>query len=349
MKPTAALLLLLAGCTASLAAPAPSVSEPASAVTRWVAARAPRDGVLLEAPARVLASPQSQSALSPPLRARVVTVRVIAGQTVKAGEPLIEVVMPEAVQAAGAWLAAQLRLDAHRSRLEHLGVLKAEGLARRAEVADTEVKIAEARADAQAARATLRSAGLDERAAEALLAGSGAVTLKSAVAGVVTRVDARPGETREPTGEPLLEITGAGAVQIEARLPSAPPAGARFVWRGAHGATPLELRSLAPRIDARDGTQLAWLSAADPSGLTGGATGRLRVLAGDEVAGALVPARAVVVSGERTVAAVRRANATHAVDVTVRASLGADVWVDGVSPGEEVAADAALALEEPPR
>ena len=159
-------------------APPPPPSEPSSS-TRWVRARPASEASLLEAPARVLAAPEAAAAVSPPLRARVLKVRVQAGQRVARDEPLLDVMMPELVQAAGAFSAAMLKIDAYSRRKAQLDALKVDGLVRSAELAEVEATLATVRADAQAARATLRAAGVSDRQAEGLLASDGAVSLKA--------------------------------------------------------------------------------------------------------------------------------------------------------------------------
>lgn len=331
--------LALAACARPVVeTPAPTPSEPSS-TTRWVRARPATEVSLLEAPARVLAAPEAAAAVSPPLRARVLKVRVRAGQTVAEGEPLLDVMMPELVQAAGAFSAATLKVDAYSKRRAQLEALKAEGLVRSAELAEVEATLATVRADAQAARATLRAAGISDRQAEGLLASDGAVSLRAPIGGLVTAVDAVPGEVREPTGHPFAELAGVGASHVEARLPGAFVEGAPFEFittSGAHVA--LVALSVSPRVEVRDGARLAWFKAAgDSAALYPGAPGRVRLMA--QPGWRAVPARAVVGHGEQTSVVIRKDQTPTAVPVKVVASSGAEAVVDGLPDGVEVAAE----------
>ena len=341
--------ILVLGLALSCAKPAveapPPPAEPSS-TTRWVRTRPASEASLLEAPARVLAAPEAAAAVSPPLRARVLKVRVQAGQAVALGEPLVDVMMPELVQAAGAFSAATLKLDAYSKRRIQLEALKADGLVRSAELAEVEATIATVRADAQAARATLRAAGVSDRQAEALLASDGAVSLKAPIAGLVTAVEAVPGEVREPTGHPFVELAGLGRSQVEARLPGAFVDGAEFEFITTSGVrVALKAISVSPRVEARDGARLAWFAAAENDDLLPGAPGRVRLIAGK--GWRAVPTRAVV--GHDTAARVfiRQGETPTHLPVRVVASSGAEAVVDGLPEGVEVAAEADLVATGP--
>lgn len=343
---SASLLLLAAtGCQK----PAPQAAAPvadadSSAATRWVRP-APAEGVaLFESPARVTSGPESQAAVGAPLPARVLEVRVQPGQTVAAGEVLAEVLMPEVVQAAGQLTAAGIRLETAARRKAQLDALKAEGLARSAELGEVEARLADARADAQSARATLRAAGVSDAQARALLEGSGSIPLKSPIAGMVTAVDARLGETRAPEGGPLFEIAGTGASRVEARLTLAPPPEAGFELVLPDGRrTALQLEALSPRVDPNDGTRQAWLLPEGDGALPPpGASVRVRVR--PPTSWRSVPARAVTMTPAGPTVVVRENGAVRAQVVKVLAASGAEVVVDGLGAAPEVAADAAQAM-----
>lgn len=318
----------------------PPPSEPSSS-TRWVRARPASEASLLEAPARVLAAPEAAAAVSPPLRARVLKVRIRAGQRVARDEPLLDVMMPELVQAAGAFSAAMLKIDAYSRRKAQLDALKVDGLVRSAELAEVDATLATVRADAQAARATLRAAGVSDRQAEGLLASDGAVSLKAPIAGLVTLVDAVPGEVRESTGRPFVELAGQGKCQVEARLPGAFVEGAQFEFITTSGVhVPLKAISVSPRVEARDGARLAWFSAAENDDLLPGAPGRVRLIA--EKSWRAVPTRSVVGHAEGARVVIRQGETPTRVPVRVVASSGAEAVVDGLPDGADVAADGDL-------
>lgn len=315
-------------------------TEPSS-TTRWVRTRPASAASLLEAPARVLAAPESAAAVSPPLRARVLKVRVQAGQSVARDEPLLDVMMPELVQAAGAFSAAMLKLEAYSKRKAQLDTLKADGLVRSIELAEVEATIATVRADAQSARATLRAAGVSDRQAEALLTTDGSISLRAPIAGLVTAVEAVPGEVREPTGHAFVELANNGKSQVEARLPGAFVEGAQFEFVTTSGVrVPLKALSVSPRVEARDGARLAWFSAAENDDLFPGAPGRVRLIA--DKGWRAVPTKAVVGHAEEAHVIIRQGETPTRVPVRVVASSGAETVVDGLAEDVDVAAEADL-------
>jgi multidrug efflux pump subunit AcrA (membrane-fusion protein) len=348
---------LLSGCTPKVqsasAPPAPPSGAPAagpatqphptSARTPWVKARSADGVALLEAPARVLGSPDGQAAVAPPFRARVTRILVRAGEQVTRGQAIAQVAMPDVIQAAGAFAAATTRLEAYLRRKEQLEALRKDGLVKLSDLLEAETRLAEARADQQTALGTLRAADLGATDVPRLLEGNGQVAIRSPIAGTVTEVRALLGETREPSGEPLARVAAGGETRVEARLAHAPPPGARFEFVTAGGEHhPLKPLGNAPVVDGRDGTTAAWFaptaSARLPSGLAGTLVVRL-----DEAAAA-VPARAVALDAGQAYVLLNGPAGPRRVPVEVLASSGADALVrGGIKPGDEVAADAALA------
>jgi cobalt-zinc-cadmium efflux system membrane fusion protein len=336
-RPTAA-----AGIAGAQTAANPGASP--SARTPWVRARTAQGVSILEAPALVLPAPESIAAVAPPFRARVTRVAVRAGEMVKKGQVVAEVVMPEVVQAAGAYAAASTRIEAYARRKQQLESLRAEGMVKLSDLLEAETKLAEARADQQAALATLRAAELNGGDAVKLLQGNGQVALRSPIAGVVSEVHASLGETREPSAEPLARIAAEGETRIEARLVHGPPDGARFELRLPDGTRmAVKLLGRAPVVDSRDGTTPAWLAPEDARRLPAGLAGRLAVLVDD--AAVAVPARAVALEDGKPHVIRNRNGVPEKVGVEVLATSGADALVrGGLAAGDEVAADASLAL-----
>ncbi|BDG10224.1 efflux RND transporter periplasmic adaptor subunit [Anaeromyxobacter paludicola] len=344
------LLALLLACKGAPSAPQPEPTAPAapSAATPWVKARTAEGLSLLEAPATVLPAPESSGNVVPPFRARVARVHVRAGEQVRKGQPVCDVIMPEVLQAAGTYAAASTRVQAYQRRRDQLESLKKEGLVRAADLLEVETRLAEAKADQQGALATLRVAGLEGADAARLLAGAGQLTLRSPIDGIVTEVKASLGETREAAGEPIARVAGEGEARVEARLARSLPAHARYELALATGERhPLALIGRAPVVDGRDGTALAWFSPPAAARLTPGLAGRLVVQLG-QGAGAAVPARAVALAPEGAYVVVNRGGAPARVAVQVLATSGADALVRGdLKAGDEVAADAALAEARP--
>jgi multidrug efflux pump subunit AcrA (membrane-fusion protein) len=280
--------------------------------------------------------------------ARVVRVLVRAGQHVEKGAPIVQVIMPQLVTAAGAYVAAHTRLEAYQARRDQLAKLRAEGLAKAAEIAEVETRLAEAKADQQSALATLRAGGVDPGDANSLVEGGGTATLRSPVAGTVFELDATPGELRDPGGRPFARIAGEGAPRIQARIAHALPDTARFEFvTPAIGATPVRLLSRAPVVDPRDATQPAWFEPLVPTKLPRGQTGRLRAILDEKSGAVAVPAAAVGLLSARSFVTVRAGEGERRVDVEVLATSGADALVRSprgeLNVGDEVAAEARAA------
>lgn len=332
---SAALLLALAACSPppKAAEPVPAPPAASSASTTWVAARTAKGSALLEAPARLIAPADAEAVLSTAFRARIVRLRAQVGDRVSHGSAILDVVMPELLEAAAAGTGAQGRIEAWEKRKAQLSKLDKEGLARLGDVVEAESQLADARAALEQARARLQAAGLSLRVARALLDDDGVLTLRSPVSGVVTELEARLGETRE-AGTTLARIVGAGTVKVEARLTRPPPEGAEFSFVGP-GGEPLaaRLQSAAPRVDPRDGTYAAWFSLDARRAAPAGTPGVLRVEPGGDAALLAVPASAIHLGGDGAVVFVRGTEGARAIPVDVLAASGAQSVIRPRSPG----------------
>lgn len=346
---TLALASALALAACSKRGPAPEEAPPApSARTPWVKARSSEGVPLLEAPAQVLPSPEGQAAVVPPYRARILKVLVRPGQRVARGQPLVEVVMPEVSTAAGAYAAATTRVDAYGRRKAQLDALKADGLVRLADVLEAETRLAEAAADQQSAAAALRTAQIEPAEAADIVSGRKPVLLKSPIAGMVVAVGVGVGDSRDPSGEPVVRVAGEGDSRVEARFArQVDPQFSAFAFVTSAGSMPLSFVAKAPVVDARDGTISVWLVPAAGTRLQPGLTGRVVVTLPGVVGASVVPARAVALSEGKAHVVARREGKAVSVPVEVIASSGAEALVIGVATDEEVAADAALAEVAP--
>ena len=344
------------GCGRKASAPAgsPDAASPETAETGgagsvrtpWVKAHNPEDIALLEAPAVVLTTPESNAGVSPPFRAQIVKVNVKPGESVKRGDPVVVVVMPDVVQAAGTYASAATRVAAYDRRAAQLELLKKEGMVRLTELLDVQTRLAEARADQQSALAMLRVAALGAEDAQRILAGNGQVALRSPIDGVVTQVKAAIGENRDAAGEPLVRVAGEGDPRVEARCARVLAADAHFELTLATGEHhPVKLVGQAPQVDPRDGTTLMWFSPIRAARLTQGQTGKIKIRLEEADRMAAVPARAVALGADGAYVVVNRGGRPARVGVEVVAASGSDALVRGaVNIGDEVAADAALAI-----
>jgi len=335
-------LLFVLACSSASPALEPMREEAPSSGTRWVHAEAVQGLGLLEAPARVLASPDGSAVVTAPAGARVLRVRVRPGEGVKEGDPLVDVLVPDVVHAAGALSSANLRLGAAEARRARLAPLVEQGLSRASELAELDATIATTRAEAQTARATLRAAGVSDQRASTLLAADGSIALRSPLTGMITAVDARSGEVREPAAGPLVEIAAPSVVQIEARMMATPPAGVQFEWLSTLGQLPITLRAISPRANAEDGSKLAWFDLpAESTALPAGAVGRVRTVS--KPGWVMVPIRALFLADGKTSVVVLSGEGTAQMPVHVVMQNGSEAVVEGLKAGARVAADASLA------
>ena len=351
---------LLAGCThrdaaattvAATAAP-PNVAKAEPLSSAWAQVRSAQGAELLEVPAQVLGKASNRADVMPAFRAQVVQVLVEPGQEVTANAAVAIVRMPEVVRAAGAYVAASLRLNAFKQRRDQLQTLRAEGLARLSDLAEVAASLSEASAAQREALSVLQGAGLSAGDAEALAEGGGKVTLRSPIAGVVTQVSASIGQLVEPGATPLLRIAGSGETRIEARLPLIDQTALRYEFVTARETTPIKLLQRAPVVEPRDGMTQSWFLPEGPTRLLAGQTGRLRVRIdarrSDEASLLLVPARALRLGADQTSVLRRRDGTSQEVRVVVAASAAGQALVKAEVPtqlavGDSVAVTAQLA------
>jgi membrane fusion protein, heavy metal efflux system len=336
----ALVLAILPACRSSEApAPAPPAPTRTSVDAKWVPLRAPDAASFLELPATVLTATGATGVVNPPYPGQIVKLNVRAGEHVRRGQALAEIMMPTVVAAAGENAAARTRLEAYTGRMQQLRALKAEGLVRSVEIADAEMRLAEARADEERTGAILRSAGVAPGQGRQLAESGGAVAIKSPIDGVVTEVSAALGETRDSAGAPLVRVAGTAPARIEARASQRLPEKATFEFVTAAGErVPVRLISEAPVVDARDGTAASWFQPDPARVLPGGLTGKLRIIPPKRPGLTIAPKSAVGKNAQTTFVRARRQDRADDVAVTVVMSSGADALIESPLPaGTEVA------------
>lgn len=337
----APLLLFAAACTG---APDPlevdgPMARQASSPVSWARARPAAGGALLEAPGTVVRPAQADAHLAPPVATRVERVHVQVGDRVEAGAPLVDVTMPEVVQAAGRLVAADIRIASQRKLSEQLEGLREHGLVRGTELAEAQAALAEARADRMAALSVLAGAGLSAADAGPLLSNGGGTTLRSPIAGVVLGVDAPLGAIREPGGEPLVRVGAPSSGRVVARIAGALPPGAVFEWvQGPATPVPLTLVSESPFLGSQDGNREIFLQA--EATLSPGASGRVRIRLPAEVEALTIPTRAIFLRDGASLVFVRAGHEVREVGVQVLSTTGSEALVLGLEADQRVAADA---------
>lgn len=244
----------------------PQVEGPpraASTASAWVEATVPRDVSLLQAAARVVLTGDRQAVLRPLYRAQISQFHVQAGDRVRVGQALVDVVMPEVVAAAATYMGASRRSGAQAARRDKLTALRGEGLVAESAVFDVASRAAETDQQVALAAATLRAAGQEPANARALVRRP-AVTLTSPIDGVVRELSGRLGEIVEGQGPPVALIVGEGTPRIEARFLHAPPPGATMRFVAVDGSVwPLRGEPVARAVEPDDGAIVMWFEVDD--------------------------------------------------------------------------------------
>lgn len=338
--------IVVAGCEAPTAESCPQgqVTErrgAASSASAWVVVTAPRDVALLQATARVVLPGKNQAVIRPLFRAQIVGFRAQAGDRVKAGDPVVEVIMPEVVAAAASYHGAQLRAAVQTARRDKLRGLRDEGLVAEAAVFDVAAKAAETEQQALLAAATLRAAGLEPGRAKHTTR----VSLRSPIDGVVRELGAQLGEVVEGQGAPVAVIVGEGTPRVEARFLHPPPAGCTMRFVAVDGQVwPLDPKPVARVIEADDGASVLWFSVADERTAFAGLRGAVECVS-DDPAVVEVPSAALGRFGATLVVYRREGEAVTRVPVTLLISSGASALVRavdgaGLRAGMTIAEDA---------
>lgn len=341
----AMLVLGLSACGEPSELEEASEPEPASGEARWVSPERPSDPSILEHPARTVATASAGGEIGAPFRARVLRVHVAPGAVVEAGDPVLDVVMPEVLDAAALVQGLGRRIPAHRARVEELERLSAEQLVDRARVFEQRTALAELEAERSRALAVLRAASLDAADAARVLR-QGAITLRSPTDGVVRSLDAHLGETREPGGPPFARVVGVAAVRVEVRSPAALPQARALTFEGTEGTRfALDPEPIARVIDPEDGMHVTWLAPREPTALTDGLRGRV-TLSLDEEELWEVPASAVLIETRGPTLLVRRGGEMQPIQVEVVSSSGASAIVRApLVAGDLIASEPDAALE----
>jgi cobalt-zinc-cadmium efflux system membrane fusion protein len=110
----AALAVFVGGCAPDTTCVEAAAPWPASSASAWAEVGAPRDVTLLQAPGRVVAAGDREAALQPIFRAQVVRFHVRPGDRVRAGQAVVDVIMPDVADAAAAYRGASRRRTGRR-------------------------------------------------------------------------------------------------------------------------------------------------------------------------------------------------------------------------------------------
>jgi cobalt-zinc-cadmium efflux system membrane fusion protein len=315
----------------------------------WVEVTRPSDASLLELPARVVAAPESRARVETQLRGTVVTVAARVGDRVEVGTPIVELRIPEVIEAAAILSGTGKQIGSHKARRTRLEELKAAGLVGASEVFDVESNLGRLSAERHLALATLAAVGVTAEQRSEVLA-RGTVVFASPIAGVVAQLDAVPGDVVEP-GTPLASILGRGPARIEVTSSTALPdlgESGTLEFEGLDGShIPLDPKPVATAVEPGLGRMLAWFETADRRlALADGVRGRVQ-LRSDDPSLLEVPRRSLKLSeGRAFVGRMSAAGPVEMVEVVVLRSLGSSALIrsDALAVGDRIAADTATVL-----
>lgn len=187
---------------------------------RWAVPETRTATSVLELPAQILPNEDRTERLGAPLQARIVSVHVRVGDTVRRGEPLVTLQSREASAARADLDKALAELSSRRAAANYARATKerAERLLAAKAIAKQEVE--RAAADDEIARGALSQTEAEVKRARAALgqlgsAGNdGSIVLHSTLQGTVLSRDAVPGMVAEP-GTPLVSVTDTSTLWLD--------------------------------------------------------------------------------------------------------------------------------------
>lgn len=295
-------------------------------------------GIDLVLPGRVAVAVNAQSVVAAPLDGMIVDIHVTVGATVARGAPIASIRSPEGgairadVDAAVAKLEAAEALNARNQNLYEQGVIP--------------------RQEWEATRAATLTAQAELRAAQAQAAAMGAptaggvATIRSPIAGVVTRIPVTPGSVLDD-GMEIATVADASKAELVFDAPSASvdliKPGARLEARWT-GGEPLvaEVIGVAPGLTTTGGTVRARVAGAIPPPGTV-VSGRLVGGAGDMLT---VPSEAVqTIEGAASVFVVEPEGFRVRAVTKGRTSNSRTEIVSGLNGDEQIAGRGAFLLK----
>jgi len=309
------------------------------------------DAVLASFPAQVIVPPNSEQIISSPVAGLVLQMLVQPNQAVRRGAPLVRLAGPE-------WGALQLQLlqTATRATLARQAAQREqslfdEGIIPQRRVQEAQAALQESAAALSQARAALRFSGMPAATINRVVASGkleDSLVLHAAQAGVVTSIEVKPGQ-RVEAASALLHVAQTGGVWLEIQVPAADAAnwqpGTKFKLQ-ARDVT-ARIVSLSPSVAA--GSQTLALRAVVESkahGLRPGEIVAVELPATGSAGGWNVPLSAIAYDGKQAYVFVRTADGFEARPVTVLASAGQRVRVQGaLKTGEQVAVSGVVTLK----
>lgn len=308
-------------------------------------------------PARVALPPRQDQVVSTPVAGVVDQLLVSDNDGVKAGQPLLRLTGPELGELQLKLIEAGSRARLSAATLQRERQLFSEGVVPERRVLEAQAAAAEDEARRRHAEAALRLAGLDaasiRKVAEGEPVGT-ALVLRAPSDGVVAELKVKPGQ-RVAAAEPLLHVADTRRLWLDVQVPLARQGELKLAKGTPLGVVGRDLRATALSVSsgAADNQTLTLRaelgsSASGASGLRVGEFVQVRVpfAAAKDGAAWAVPLGAVMRDGDKAYVFVRTAKGFVARPVTVLASAGQEISVQGdLQSGQEIATTSVIALK----
>ena len=307
--------------------------------------------VLARFPAQVMVPPNREQVISSPVAGLIAQILVQQNQRVDQGAPLVRLSGSELGQLQLQLLQTATRATLARQAERREQNLFDEGIIPERRVQEAQAALKESEAALSQAKAALRLSGMS-RATIDRIAASGkledSLVLHSTRAGIVTSVPVKPGQ-RVEAGSALLHIAQTDSLWLDVQVPAADatnwPPGTKFKLQGRNISA--RIVSIGSAVSAV--SQTVALRAVVDSGAGGLRPGEIVAVElplGAASGGWSVPLSAVAHDGKQAYVFVRVADSFEARAVTVVASAGQLVSVQGaLKDGEQIAVSGVVALK----
>ncbi|MEW6312511.1 MAG: efflux RND transporter periplasmic adaptor subunit [Pseudomonadota bacterium] len=300
-------------------------------------------------PAEVVIPPDAEQVISSPVAGMVAQLLVQQNQRVGKGTPLLRIASPEFGQLQLQLLQANSRATLARQATQREQQLFDEGIIPQRRVQEAQASLKEAEAVLSQARAALRMAGMSSAAVDEIATSGNpqdSLTLAATQAGVVTQIAVKPGQRVDPA-TPLLHVAQTGMLVLDIQVPVTGSAGWKPGTRLGVQGRDLTARIVSASPAVAPGSQTVVLRAIIES-----KAGQVRP--GEFLTAELpaqgggwdLPLSAMAHDGKQAYVFVRTADGFEARPVTVSASAGQRVQVQGaLKAGEQVAVSNVVVLK----
>ena len=302
-------------------------------------------GELLSLPGRVTFRPQANSVVGATVAGRVVAQLVRAGETVKAGTPVLTIESADASSTRITLDQAATRLATAESLHRRVTEMVEKGVGLESERQESDARVKDARAELERA----------QQATALIGAGRGSlVTVRAPTNGVVMSIRVAVGATVAPGGEPLLELGDPLLLQVVAQVTESDM---RRIAIGQEAEVELpalsarvgaRVDSLSPRIDPESRRAQVFMNLARRiDGLQAGMLAQIGLRVSNDSTISLPLTAVLIRDGKRRVVYVEKPDGTfEARDVeTGRNRDGQVVILKGLTAGEKVVVRGALLLD----